>query len=202
MTPSVASLAHRQTRFETLVTPHLSALLGFAARRLATATDAEDAVQDACARAWAAFDDLRDDTRVRAWLFTILRMVLVYQVGREARRQRLVPISRLDSVHEALVASDSDAVFEEVVDRLDREVLAAALEAIPEDFATAVELHDLVGFKYAEIADLLGVPIGTVMSRISRGRRLLAAVVTERRRAWALGVSGDAAVSSSRGRRT
>ena len=63
------------------------------------------------------------------------------------------------------------------------EAVQAALAAIPEDFAAAVELHDIDGFKYHEIADVLGVPIGTVMSRISRGRRLLAGALAAHRRA-------------------
>jgi RNA polymerase sigma-70 factor (ECF subfamily) len=77
-------------------------------------------------------------------------------------------------------------------------MLQSALDAIPEDFATAVELHDIDGFKYHEIADIVGVPIGTVMSRISRGRRLLAGVIVERRAEWALGTSADPAAREGR----
>lgn len=199
MTPATATaLAQRQHRYEALVLPHLQELLGFASRRAATNGDAEDAVQDACARAWAAFDELRDETRVRAWLFTILRTVISDQAERAGRRARLVPMSRLEDVHESVVASADDEVFTDVVRRLDREMLSAALDAIPEDFATAVELHDIVGFKYIEIAELLAVPIGTVMSRISRGRRLLAGVIADRRKQWALGVPASARAGAPR----
>lgn len=200
MTPisAASTLAQRQLRFETLVLPHLQELLGFASRRAPTNGDAEDAVQDACARAWGAFDELRDETRVRAWLFTILRTVMSDQAERAGRRARLVPMSRLEDVHESVVASADDEVFTDVVRRMDREMLGAALEAIPEDFATAVELHDIVGFKYIEIAELLAVPIGTVMSRISRGRRLLAGVIADRRKQWALGVPTSARAGTSR----
>lgn len=184
---SSAALAVRQRRYEELVLPHLDRLLGFAARRTSSLGDAEDAVQDTCVRAWTAFDELREPERARAWLYRILRTVLFDHHDRAGRRARLVPMSRLDDVHEALVATDTDAVFAEVVSRLERDTLRAALEFIPEDFATAVELHDLEGFTYQEIADLLDAPIGTVMSRMSRGRRLLAAVIAERRRSWALG---------------
>jgi RNA polymerase sigma-70 factor (ECF subfamily) len=96
-------------------------------------------------------------------------------------------MSRLEDVHEDLVAGEADGVFSEVVARIDAEMLQAALDAIPEDFASAVELHDIDGFKYHEIAEIAGVPIGTVMSRISRGRRLLAGVIAENRNAWSLG---------------
>ena len=183
------SASARQTRYESMVLPHLDRLLGFAARRTPELGDAEDAIQDMCMRAWLAFDDLQDATRVRSWLFRILRTVLSDALERNGRRNRLVPMSRLEDVHEALVAGENDAVFADVVARIDAEMLQAALTAIPEDFATAVELHDIEGFKYQEIADMVGVPIGTVMSRISRGRRLLAGVIMENRSAWALGVS-------------
>ncbi len=193
-TPVHSSIDDRQRAYEALVLPHLDRLLGFAARRTATLVDAEDAVQDTCVKAWAAFDELRDPASVRAWLYRILRTVLSEALERQTRRARLVPISRLDDVHESLVAGNADAVFDEVMHRLDREVLQAALAAIPEDFATAVELHDIEGFTYAEIADTVGVPIGTVMSRMSRGRRLLAAVIAERGREWAMGPQADVGV--------
>ncbi len=180
-------IAERQARYEALVMPHLDRLLGFASRRTASIGDAEDAVQEMSIRAWVAFDELRDSASVRPWLFRILRTVLSDALERSSRRSRLVPMSRLDDVHEDLVASEADSVFAEVTSRLDREMLQAALLSIPEDFAAAVELHDIDGFKYHEIAEIVSVPIGTVMSRISRGRRLLAAVILENRREWALG---------------
>jgi RNA polymerase sigma-70 factor (ECF subfamily) len=184
-----ARLAARQQQYEELVIPHLDRLLAFAARRTASLVDAEDAVQDTCVRAWAAFDDLRDPLAVRAWLYRILRTVVSEHLERSGRRAQLVPMSRLEDVHETLVATDSDGLFQELVHRLDREMLRAALASIPDDFATAVELHDIEGFTYQEIAEAVGVPIGTVMSRMSRGRRLLTAVVAERRQEWALGAS-------------
>ena len=186
--PTDALLADRQARFQTLVLPHLDRLSGFARRRTASIDDAEDVVQDACMRAWGAFDELRDATRVRAWLYRILRTVLSDSLKKEGRRRQLVSITRLEDAHETMVGGDPDFAFSEVVGRIDREVLHAALATIPEDFAVAVELHDVDGFKYQEIAEITSVPIGTVMIRISRGRRLLAGAIVENRAAWALGV--------------
>ncbi len=99
-----------------------------------------------------------------------------------------VTVSGLDArVGELLHVGDGDdAVFAEVAARITGEVVRAALGAIPEDFAAPVELHDIDGFKYQEIAEIVGVPIGTVMSRISRGRRLLAGAITANQRTWAL----------------
>ena len=178
-------LADRQARFDALVIPHLDRLLAFALRRTDVRADAEDAVQEACVRAWIGFDQLREPTRVRAWLYRLLRSVLSDAGERIARRGSLVSITRLETAHEELVGGDADALFEEVSARLSGEAVRAALAQIPEDFAVAVELHDIEGFTYAEIAEIVGVPIGTIMSRISRGRRLLAGALLASRGAAA-----------------
>ena len=188
MTPvSDQDLEQVQAQFQALVLPHLDRLLGFASRRTRSAAEAEDAVQEACVRAWLGFSGLRDPAKVRPWLYCILRAVLADNCERDGRRQRLVSITRLEDEHEALVGGDDDAVLVEVEGRLTTEVIRAALADIPEDFATAVEMHDIDGFKYQEIAEILGIPIGTVMSRISRGRRLLAGAVATNQSAWLRG---------------
>jgi RNA polymerase sigma-70 factor (ECF subfamily) len=183
VTPILASISDRHARFDALVLPHLDRLLAFAARRTNLRADAEDAVQEACGRAWLGLDDLRDPTKVRAWLYRILRGVLSETEERSARRRQLVSITRLEEAHDELISSDSDMVFEEVASRLTSEEVHAALGQLPDDFASVVELHDIDGFKYQEIAEIVGVPIGTVMSRISRGRRLLAGAVLASRTA-------------------
>ena len=185
-------LAAAEVRFNALVLPHLDRMMGFAKRRTRSASDAEDAVQEACVRAWTAFGDLRDDAKTRAWLYRILRGVLSDAGEKLARRSALVSMTRLDDVHEDLMASHTDSVFAEVTARIDSEQLSEALGLIPQDFATAVELHDIDGFKYHEIADIVDVPLGTVMSRIARGRRLLAATIASNRKLWALGVAKSA----------
>jgi RNA polymerase sigma-70 factor (ECF subfamily) len=132
-----------------------------------------------------AFSELRDDTKVRAWLYRILRTVLSEVQQRSARRRQLVSITRLEDAHEELIGSDRDILFDEVAARLTGEEVHAALAQLPDDYAIAVELHDIDGFKYHEIAEITAVPIGTVMSRISRGRRLLAGAVLASRSATA-----------------
>ena len=182
-TPASRPIVDRQARFNALVLPHLDRLLAFAIRRTDAVADAEDAVQEACIRAWRALDDLRDDSRVRAWLYRILRSVLGESEERRARRRQLVSITRLEEAHDEAVAGDADALFDEIAARLSSDEVRAALRQLPDDFAVAVELHDIDGFKYQEIADIVGVPIGTVMSRISRGRRLLGGAVLANRSA-------------------
>ena len=186
VTQSAHSLDDQQAQFQALVLPHMDRLLRFAQRRTPTSGDAEDAVQDTCIKAWLSFADLRDAEKARPWLYRILRSVLS-DVGEKAeRRRQLVDITRLEQAHEDLIGGDTDVVFSEVAARLDSEMISRALSLIPEDFATAVELHDIDGFKYHEIAEIAGIPIGTVMSRISRGRRLLAGTIVANRRAWGI----------------
>ena len=199
--PSPDSLDEMRARFNALVLPHLDRLLGFARRRTGEAEDAADAVQEACMRAWLGFGDLRDDSLARPWLYRILRSVLSDSHEKNGRRRELVSISRLEDTHEELLATDGDFVFAEVAARMEGETLRAALATIPEDFATAVELHDIDGFKYNEIADIVGIPVGTVMSRISRGRRLLAGAIATNRTAWAQGVTALESGEPARSRR-
>jgi RNA polymerase sigma-70 factor, ECF subfamily len=189
VTQSATNLDEQHARFQTLVLPHLDRLLRFAQRRTASTGDAEDAVQDTCIKAWISFGDLRDADKARPWLYRILRSVLSDVSEKSERRRQLVDITRLEQAHEELVGGDTDVVFSEVAARLDSEMLGRALSMIPEDFATAVELHDIDGFKYHEIAEIAGIPIGTVMSRISRGRRLLAGTIVANRKAWGIGTS-------------
>ena len=189
LSSAAPTLDEQHARFEALVLPHLDRLLRFAKRRVASSGDAEDAVQDTCVKAWLSFADLRDTERVRPWLYRILRSVMSDTMEKSDRRRQLVDITRLEQAHEELIGGDTDVVFSEVAAKLDSEMLVRALTMIPEDFATAVELHDIDGFKYHEIAEIAGIPIGTVMSRISRGRRLLAGTILANRRAWGLGAT-------------
>ena len=191
----------RQARFNALILPHLDRLLAFGIRRTEARADAEDAVQETCIRAWRALGELRDDARVRAWLYRILRGVLAEREERTARRRQLVSITRLEAAHEEVATGDGDTLFDEIAARLSGEEVRMALAQLPEDFAVAVELHDIDGFKYQEIADIVGVPIGTVMSRISRGRRLLAGAVLANRSGAARASAGTPRASKGGGTR-
>ena len=189
-----------RSRFEALVVPHLDRLLAFAIRRSDSVADAEDAVQEAFVRAWLGFADLRDDALARPWIYRILRTVLSDFREKNGRRQQLVFITRLEDAHDELIGGEHDALFADVVARLDSEAIHRALRKIPEDFATAVELHDIDGFKYAEIAEIVAVPIGTVMSRIARGRKLLAGAITSERGPAAFEQSSDTTAERRTGR--
>lgn len=191
--PSFDPSPDLRSRFEAIVVPHLDRLLAFAIRRSDSVADAEDAVQEAFVRAWLGFADLRDEALARPWIYRILRTVLSDFREKNGRRQQLVFITRLEDTHDELIGGEHDALFSEVVARLDGEAVHRALRKIPEDFAAAVELHDIDGFKYAEIAEIVGVPIGTVMSRIARGRKLLAGAIMNERGAAAFERSDELA---------
>jgi RNA polymerase sigma-70 factor (ECF subfamily) len=165
-----------QARFELLVQPHLGRLLRFAGRRLRNLADAEDVVQEACSRAWLAFGDLRDEALVLPWLYRILRSAVSDHFEKQTRREQLAPTLMLDSADDALHDRGSGPL-EELIATASSERIHELLRMLPEEFALAIELHDLEGFRYADIASGTGIPLGTVMSRIHRGRKLLAALI-------------------------
>ena len=109
--PTPASVDEQHARFNALVLPHLDRLLGFARRRTDDQADAEDVVQEACVRAWIGFGELRDESLARPWLYRILRSVISDTHDKSGRRRQLVPISRLEDIHEELVATDVRSAF-------------------------------------------------------------------------------------------
>ena len=158
--------------FEETVLPHLDAAFNYARWLTRDDADAEDVVQDACVRAMRYFSSLRGDD-ARAWLFAIVRNTWYSR------------ISRRGSVMEATSAAD-----EPVDDGLDPEArllqlrtverVRAAIEQLPVDFREVIVLREIEGMSYKEIAAVVRVPIGTVMSRLARGReRLLAGLKPE-----------------------
>jgi RNA polymerase sigma-70 factor, ECF subfamily len=163
-----------QARFDRLVHPHLGRLLRFAGRRLRNLADAEDVVQEACSRAWLAFGDLRDEALVLPWLYRILRSTVSDHFEKQTRREQLAPTFTLDSID--ALHDRGDGPLEELIATASSERVQELLRMLPEEFALAIELHDLEGFRYADIASVTGVPLGTVMSRIYRGRKLLGAL--------------------------
>ena len=166
----------KRARFQSSTLPHLDRLVALASR-WANGHEAEDYVQETYVRAWAAFDQLRDAGAAFPWLCQILRSVIGERRRTRARRQQLVFITELEAAHEEIVASDAPSPLDDLLARLESGMLRQALRSLPEDFAEAVELHDIQGLKYSEIAQIASVPLGTVMSRISRGRQLLAGLL-------------------------
>jgi RNA polymerase sigma-70 factor (ECF subfamily) len=152
----------------------IDGLYGAALRLTRNPADAEDLVQETYAKAFRSVATFRPGTNLRAWLFTILHN----QFLNDRRRDRRSPVAVDSEVTEAASASlaaDMPTAEETLVRRATADDVRAALETVPEAFREAVWLRDAEGFTYVEIAAMLQVPVGTVMSRLSRGRRLLAA---------------------------
>jgi RNA polymerase sigma-70 factor (ECF subfamily) len=171
-------------RFERLALPLLPRLVAFA-RRFST-VNAEDYVQEAFVRAFRAFAQVENEGAVRSWLYRIVATVASEDRRTSARRRELLDVSQLEARHEELVASGDPSPLEALLAALSAQRLRQALDSLPDEFAEAVELHDLHELKYREIAEVTASPIGTVMSRISRGRMLLAAIVLSRAEEWNL----------------
>lgn len=175
-TPDVSgNEAHR--RFREIVLPHLGDALALARWLTASRYDAEDVVQDACIRALAAIGSY-EERGARAWFLSIVRNTCFTWLAKN-RPKDLVLVGGLSDldVRAARMVDDHDASTPEtaLLEKLDEGALQTAIEALPHPFREVVVLRDISGLSYKEIAAMLAMPIGTVMSRLARGRGLLAA---------------------------
>jgi RNA polymerase sigma-70 factor (ECF subfamily) len=181
--------------FEADALPYLDQLYGTALRMTRSPADAEDLVQDTYAKAFAAFRSYEQGTNLRAWLFRILRNTFINNY-RKAQRQpssysseELTDGQLLDL--EQRTSGGVRSAENEALERLGDEEIANAMATIPEDFRTAVYLADVEGFSYKEIADIMDTPVGTVMSRVHRGRKALRGLLTDYARERGLLVEED-----------
>lgn len=167
--------------FEAEALPHLDAVYRFALRLTGSPSEAEDLVQETFLRAYRAWDQYTLGTRAKSWLFTICRNAFLRQRERDVRRDEIVA-EAAQSEPEPEVAVNEAPVFAGRADYdpegdffrgLVDERILRAIDGLPGDFREAVVLSDLQGLTYQEIADVLEVPLGTVKSRLFRGRKLL-----------------------------
>jgi RNA polymerase sigma-70 factor (ECF subfamily) len=162
-------MSDRRERFEAEALPHLDAAYNLARWLSRSPTDAEDIVQDAMLRAFRSFEQLRGD-ELRPWLMSIVRNCWRDRLAR-SRRLRDVPLPAGGHGPE-LVFEGPDAETQ-AVRAHERRRLRAMIDALPEDFREVLVLRELEDLSYREIAAVVGVPIGTVMSRLARARALL-----------------------------
>ena len=156
--------------------PYADALFGTALRLTRNRQDAEDLLQETYLRAYAHYDSYREGTNLKAWLFRILKNGFINGYRQKKAGPREVDLDRGGASFEAAledVTPSAATPEDELLDRtLDGDV-ARAIGGLPEDFRIVVEFVDLQDFSYREVADILEIPLGTVMSRLYRGRRLL-----------------------------
>jgi RNA polymerase sigma factor (sigma-70 family) len=158
--------------FEEVVLPHLDAAFNYARWLTKNDADAEDVVQDAYVRALRFFSSLRDEN-ARAWLFTIVRNTWYGRFPRRAGNA-VVNVANEDADDRADVSLDPEA---QMIQQQTVEQVRRALETLPTDFREVLVLRELEGLSYKEIAAVVGIPIGTVMSRLARARERLAGVL-------------------------
>jgi RNA polymerase sigma-70 factor (ECF subfamily) len=163
--------------FERVAIPHLQSLYTSAFYLTRNSAAAEDLVQETYLRAYRFFHKFRPGTNCRAWLLTIQRRLFLNQYRQKKHEPEWVDLEKLDRDYEAMLAgepngrpSDPEAIF--CLKSLGDEV-ASALGELPEDFRTAIVLVDIEGLTYDEAAEVMECPVGTIRSRLSRGRRML-----------------------------
>ena len=163
-------------RFERDVLPLLSSLYGAALRLTRNPQDADDLVQETYLRAYRGFGGFQEGTNLRAWMYRILTNTFINSYRKKQREPVTVQDGEVEDwyLYDKLGESGVEASAEtEVLEKLPDEDVQRALEDLPENFRMAVLLADVEGFSYKEIAEILGIPIGTVMSRLHRGRAQL-----------------------------
>ena len=168
-----------QARFEEMTKEYMPALYSHALRLTRNPTDAEDLVQETYLRAYRGFPGFREGTNLRAWLFKIATNAYINMYRAKQRRPDERDLDGMEdwALHDAIGGLEKVAAGHTpeatVLDAMPDDVVKEALEDLPEVFRQAVLLADVDGFSYREIAEITDVPVGTVMSRLHRGRKKL-----------------------------
>jgi RNA polymerase sigma-70 factor (ECF subfamily) len=185
-----------QSTFSELAMGYMQPLYSAALRMTRNPSDAEDLVQETYLRAYRGFGSFKEGTNLKAWLYRILTNTFINQYRAAKRRPEQVDLDDVEDMYlyrklgglEAAQAGRGPEA--EVLDRIPESQVKEALEALPEQFRLAVLLADVEGFAYKEIAEILDIPIGTVMSRLHRGRKLL------QKRLWEFAVENGLATGA------
>jgi len=163
--------------FEALALEHMDALYGAALRLTRSPKDAEDLVQDTYLKAFRFFDSFEKGTNIKAWLFKIQTNTFINRYRRKVKEREVAEAPAEDVVLDRFVSSERVRALKDpegdFFGKLLSDEVVEALDQVPVDFRMVVILSDVQGFSYKDIAEIVGCPVGTVMSRLFRGRRIL-----------------------------
>ena len=177
------SVDERAARFERDALPFLDQLYGAALRMTRNASDAEDLVQETYAKAFAAFHQYKDGTNLKAWLYRILTNTFINSYRKKQREPQQSGAEDVEDWQLARAESHTSTGLRsaevEALDRLPDSDVKEALANLSDEFRMAVYLADVEGFAYKEIAEIMDTPVGTVMSRLHRGRKLLRSLLED-----------------------
>lgn len=191
---SAAERAKLERRFSAEALPYLDQLYGAAMKMTRKPQDAQDLVQETFMKAFASFASFTEGTNLKAWLYRIMTNSYINGYRKRQREPYLGVVEDLEDWQlggaESTTAMSSRSAEAEAIDRTPSGVVTDALNALPEDFRMVVYLADVEGFSYQEIADIIERPIGTVMSRLHRGRARLRQALGEYAREQGMVVAG------------